>query len=291
MTYAVKLSDPDFGASLRRVADAQIAGAIAALSQPDPRVDGIHRARKSIKKTRAFLRLFRPVWSGSGPEIRALRNSARLVAGHRDLTVQLETLNRLTETVLDSYVTALLRRHLLLTRTWAETSSLPGQIGDMRHSLAVIRNRIPQWTPTRCDWADISAGLARTMDRAETTRLRARQDKDPEALHEWRKHVKDHWYHLRLLRPVRPDKLTPRLRNFDSLGKLLGAHDDICGLRTAALAAPLGPSQQAGFHKALDRAAAKLRKQALRMGDQLAGDDPDKLIRQWGKWERRWRRP
>ncbi|MEA2297262.1 MAG: hypothetical protein QOF77_198, partial [Solirubrobacteraceae bacterium] len=100
MAYRLSFTDevPD---SVRNCVREELVTARALLREgfdEDP-VDAVHEARKSIKKTRALLRLVRPglpkrVYRS---ENRTLRDAARLISGARDADVMVETVEKLAE--------------------------------------------------------------------------------------------------------------------------------------------------------------------------------------------------
>ncbi|HET8799119.1 MAG TPA: CHAD domain-containing protein, partial [Thermoanaerobaculia bacterium] len=50
-------------------------------------------------------------------------------------------------------------------------------------------------------------------------------------LHEWRKRVKEHWYHIQLLRDLWPSMMKPYAAVMQDLSRALGDHHDLHVLR------------------------------------------------------------
>ena len=100
MSYRLQLQEP-LGAELRRVATDELGSAVAGLEAAGPRdrAKAVHSARKSVKKTRALLRLARPGLPGRvyREEQDALRAAGQLLSGTRDADVLGETVDGLAE--------------------------------------------------------------------------------------------------------------------------------------------------------------------------------------------------
>lgn len=84
----------------------------------------------------------------------------------------------------------------------------------------------------------LRGGLKRTYRRGRTGRKRAFAAPTTERLHEWRKRVKYHWYHVRLLQNVWPEPMKVRRRELKVLADLLGDDHDLAVLRQLLLSAP-----------------------------------------------------
>ena len=91
----------------------------------------------------------------------------------------------------------------------------------------------------RLDWPEsrkeLRRGLRQSQRRLRKSWKRARGGSDPEALHEWRKRVKDQMAQLGLLRKVIPDDLKERRKDEKRVAELLGEHRDMLLLVRAVL--------------------------------------------------------
>src|SRR3954463_954491 len=100
MAYRLALTD-DPPNALRRCAREQIEDAVAMLDERggDDPAEAIHEARKSVKKTRALLRIARPALPRRSyrMENHSLRDAARSASGLRDADVMVETVDGLRE--------------------------------------------------------------------------------------------------------------------------------------------------------------------------------------------------
>jgi CHAD domain-containing protein len=80
----------------------------------------------------------------------------------------------------------------------------------------------------------VRTGLERAYRRGRRDLRRVRQDASDEAVHEWRKRVKDLWYQLRLLRNAWPAPLKAASDEAHELSALLGDHHDLAVLAQRA---------------------------------------------------------
>jgi hypothetical protein len=94
MGYRFRRDDASVEAGVRRIADEQLGKAVAALGG-EALHEGVHDARKRVKKLRGLLRLVRPGFKGYAEENRTLRDAARTLSGLRDHAAMIETLDRL----------------------------------------------------------------------------------------------------------------------------------------------------------------------------------------------------
>jgi hypothetical protein len=64
------------------------------------------------------------------------------------------------------------------------------------------RARARGWRVSEDGFGAVVGGLAKTFKRARRAMAQARVEKTDKAFHEWRKRVKYHWYHTRLLERI-----------------------------------------------------------------------------------------
>ena len=77
----------------------------------------------------------------------------------------------------------------------------------------------------------LSPGLRRTYRRGRKARVPAYRQTTPEHFHEWRKCVKNHWYHVRLLQKTWPDLMQGYGQALKRLAELLGDDHDLTVFR------------------------------------------------------------
>ena len=162
---------------------------------------GVHEARKDLKKLRSLLRLLRDGLGKKayGRENRRYRDAARRLSGARDADVKIQTLSSLDERfnkeLLEGAIAGL-RAALERERTRGAPCGVPRSARRRRGGISAGRAAIPEWKISDGGWDLLEPGLRRSYRRGRERMGRARDDPSDENLHEWRKRVKDLWYHL-----------------------------------------------------------------------------------------------
>lgn len=209
MAYAgavTKATDPEerrarrpLGLRLRAYADVELAHACAALGWHGPRRhEGVHLARKHLRRARAVLALVRKPLDQAGHAIdRRVRRLVRGLGRLRDAQAMLETLTRLSEEIAPlklphhAAVRAALRRErdgvlaVLLDRD--------PDLERLRRGLQAVRVRLDgaAWSEVKARHVD--AALARSERRLRDAATRARQHGTAARRHLWRRR----WRRLR----------------------------------------------------------------------------------------------
>jgi hypothetical protein len=166
---------------------------------------------------------------------------------------------------------------------------------DHARRIAAIRKRARHWRldrsgPAADSFAAIAPGLERGWSAAQKAMHRSLRRPDAEALHLWRKRVKDHWYHARLLAPIWPAMMAPHIALAGALGETLGDARD-SALLAAALARPdlAALSGAAAIRARADADAARLADLARHDGMRLLAEPASGLSRRWQGWWDIWR--
>lgn len=285
MPYAILPDDPDVGAAVRRIAREEAEGAVAQARGDGPLPLRVHEMRKAVKKLRGLLRLVRPAMKAARAENDALRDAARALSALRDSAVLLATVEPLAEGLEGS------RREALLAPFRADAAAHAGDAGGDRlppfaAALEALRDRSEGWRIRGDGWSALEPGLLATWRAARAAMGEALRRDSPEAAHEWRKRVKDHWYQARLLTPIWPDLMKPHAGAADALGELLGQANDLAVLAGRLDALPLDPALRAEAAARADARRAGLRAEAEPLGRRLLADTPSALARRWGAWWR-----
>ena len=199
--YRLKAGEP-LPAGIALIAHGRIDHAIAELSgQTDSTPEeAVHEARKDLKKLRALLRMTRGE-VGDGRfrrENACFRDAGRELAGVRDSDVMLETLGALD---LPPEMELELRRKIQAGRRALgggdeRATAASGVVSMLREA----RGRVDDWPLKHDSFDALGDGLERTYRRGRLNFRAARADPTVEALHEWRKRVKELWYQHTLLR-------------------------------------------------------------------------------------------
>ena len=296
MSYRIVKGDGGVQDGVRRIAAEQVDRALAELD--DDALDlaeKVHQVRKRCKKLRGLVRLVRPAFDGYGDENRAFRDAARSLSGVRDARTLIETYDVVAEHFdeqIDRRAFAPIRARLTRdVRKLREDPGIDERLRGFRRAMEAARDRVPAWTLDEEGFDAIAGGLAESYRRAREAMERARSDPDAETLHDWRKRVKYHWYHARLLGDVAPAALAPHVDAVDELSDLLGDHHDL-----AVFEARLGRAPE-DFGARTDVAA--FRALARERGDALAArafavarvplaERPAALVERWRAYWDAW---
>ncbi|MCR8547850.1 CHAD domain-containing protein [Salipiger sp. P9] len=288
MAYRIQTSDRSLTAALRRIAEEQLGAAIAETKRPVAEADeAIHNIRKHCKKLRGLYRLMRSGFADYAEENAAARDAARMSSSLRDAGVLLKTFDALLEGSDPAPYAPL--RQALTGETGAALT--PDEIGAalvrQRKAFKTIRKRSRDWKVAGDPGTVLRTGLSKTWHRAAADMEAARRGADAEAFHDWRKRIKDHWYHSRLLQGFWPGPIRAHRETVKTLSELLGDYQD--------LSVFLGHLDRAE----LPETAEDLRLRALARRDTLAYESrtlaaplfaggPDALPNDWSKHWKHW---
>jgi hypothetical protein len=190
---------------LRRLARRALASARDELIQADPpREEGIHSARKSVKKARAILRLIEAGDGGGlsdGPE--RLRTVNRTLSRLRDADAIIETFDKLKHDhpeLFSEHVYARVRRQLVSRRhslVRAPGRDVPWT--KAARQLGRLAKATKRWRPAHDGFDALAPGIRKTHRRARKNLARATHHGGAADFHEWRKELKTLWYELCLV--------------------------------------------------------------------------------------------
>lgn len=215
--------------ALRRIALEQIDAMLAQADEGDPHAGTAHAIRKRCKKTRGLLRLVRGSFGAYRDEQRALRDVARLLAPAREAKVRLATIDRWCDP--DGGIGP---EDAAALRDWLEahctgrldTIAFDEALVQARALLQAQRGRVAGWTLEDLGFDAVRDGLALTYRRGRDAAREAADLPTPECLHELRKRVKYHRFHLALLRDAWRAPLAAAADEARALGDVLGEHHD-----------------------------------------------------------------
>jgi CHAD domain-containing protein len=244
--------------------------------------EAVHEARKDLKKLRALLRLSRDELGKAAyrRENVCFRDAARELAGTRDSDVMLEALGALE---LPPGVGRDLRKAIEAER---ERDGGDGRNAAARAAVAILkeaRKRVDDWPLERNSFDALAPGLKRTYRRGRRGFRAAGEEPSVEALHEWRKRVKDLWYDHTLLRELWPPVMTTIGDQAHELSDLLGDDHDLAML--AAWVREHVPTAGPEFFGAVERRREELQREALALGALLYAEKPSAFV---ARLERLW---
>ena len=279
--YRLEQDEP-LGEGVRRVAIGRIDHALGALRGEAElsSEQAVHEARKDLKKLRSLLRLVRAAIGEKTyrRELTCFGDAAAELAGARDSDVMLATLGGLE---LPAEVDGPLRQALEAHRL--RTGAAGGASGAAVEILAAARERAGAWTLSGESFDALAPGLERMYRRGRRELRAARAQPSVEGLHEWRKRVKDLWYHHTLLRVVWPPVMKAVGDEAHELSDLLGDDHDLAMLLGWAREHAEAPAE---LVEAVESRRDALQADAFALGARLYADKPRAFLRRlercWG---------
>lgn len=287
----------------QRIALEQLERAIHELDDPQlASAEAVHQARKRLKKLRGLLRLVRPAIGR--PAYRRynkrFRDLGRALSGARDTEVMLQTLAKLREVMTvggeDADLSGL-RRDLEARQERVVISSrgpdLKTRKAAVRLELEDACHGIENWELAAKEFEAVGPGLEEYHRRGCKALVKARRKPDDTRFHEWRKRVKDHWYHVRLLRNTWPALMKTYAGEMKRLSDLLGDDHDLAVFRLTLDEVTDDTLSAASRNALLDCIAQRqqnLRDEAVRLGRRVYADKPKSIRQRIGVGWRVWRK-
>jgi CHAD domain-containing protein len=268
---------------------------------PRPTADTtVHETRKALKRLRALLRALRAELGAARyeRESAALRDCGRRLAGARDAEVMLGTLDALLERhparLAASAGVRALRHQLRAEREHAAAHAIgdPRVRGEVLAELRSVRVRVERWELRERGFELLAPGVERIYAGGRRRMRSARRRQSVEALHMWRKRVKELRYAAETLdRGGKAFKPVRRVaRRADKLGEMLGEEHDLALLHARVRERPRLFAGERKSRKRLLRLIARrrqrLRKRAMREGERLYRRPPRRLLRRIARVQR-----
>ena len=293
MSYAILPAEPVTGA-VQRIALEQLDRAAAMIENDAvPRPAAVYALRKRCKKVRAVLRLARGPLDEAGlysPANAALRDIAAAFSGLRDADVTLAIYDREMAAFaraaprsfdgrrfgpLRASMTRL--RCALLAR---KGEDLATRLDEAHWLLLKFRLGIADWRFRDDGFGALEPGLRNTYGRVLAAAGEVERTGTVLALHEWRKRIKYHRNHLRILRKLAPKTLDARILALWRLGDLLGLDHDLAVVRARIGSDPAfaGVKTRRRFTAILDRRRAAVQAEATAAADETGFPSEDETI-------------
>lgn len=273
--------------AIRRVARGRIDHALDELngntdSSPE---QAVHEARKDMKKLRSLLRLVRAELGDKRyrRENDRFREAGATLARFRDGDVMLATLDGLNS------APPALRSALEAHRRALAAVGRERRIREVLVALEEGRERIADWPLERDGFKPLREGLEGVQRRGRHAWRAVEREPTTEALHEWRKRVKDRWYLLNLLGDAWPAPLKAEADEAHALSDRLGEDHDLAVLQGWAHE-HLGDDDLDGLDDEVERRRTRLQAEAIALGRRLFAERPRDFRRRiadlWKVWGR-----
>jgi CHAD domain-containing protein len=300
MAYSLKRGE-SVPTGMKRIARNQLQAAIEGLRGEGgvTRDQAVHEARKCIKKVRALMRLVQTELGDTYKEETAeLRGTARKLSQLRDTAALIKSFDDLSE----KHKKKRWERSAAPLRTAlvAHKINLEKELGGrerldaMATALKKGRRRVKRWPLEAAGFPAIEDGLEKTFRRGRKALAEAHRTMRSEDIHAWRKRVKDHWYHVRLLEDLWSDEIREEERNLKELEDALGEGLNLNLLRERIQAVPDaygGPKVVLGVVSAIEEERKKLIVRALKIGDAVYRESPKRWLKTirglWKQWHKR----
>lgn len=278
MAFGIGRSE-DFGAAYRRLILEDIAAARAGLLDTalSPE-EGVHGARRRLKRIRSIIRLMRPLLGRRYVAYRDdIRSVARSIAVFRDADV-LQAMATDLRAASGPDQQVLIERAIGSLDT-PRPSRRRGVLIPVLRALEELELDAEDLPVPKDGRALYLRSVHRAYRRGRRSMKRARRTRAAADLHRWRKDAKDLWHLLELARPRLPKRARRHAARLDALAEILGLDHDywITGEHIATVSGDLS-SQEATRHLVASR-RKRLQKRALKRGARLYRRGPGAFLR------------
>ena len=259
------------------------------------RDEAIHDARKSIKKVRATLRLVREQLGDSWTRENAhLRDVAARLSQFRDAFVIIQTFDDLKEKFASGAPARFQSVRASLAKRRAE-SGREEDVGIVLSSAATslrrASKRVKRWPLAGDGFEVLAPGLEKTYRDGRKALARARKKPNAETFHEFRKRVKDHWYHVRLMEGLWTDVMGAYEKSLKDLEDWLGNDHNLTVLQDTIAAEPAfygKPKEIDQIFDLIARYQKELRAEAVPLAERIYEEKPRDFSRRmkhlWDAW-------
>lgn len=286
-------------AGIVNIAKSQIDKAIEEIDDEKlDRHEVVHQVRKRCKKLRGLIRLIRPAFPGYKQENAFFRDVAGKLSFVRDAQSVIECFDDLAEYYGNRAEAALfepVRRHLMNRRSEIADNvvELEERLTTFRARMVEARGRVNTWKITEEGFDAIAGGFMKTYLRGNKAFSQAYEKSSVANFHEWRKRVKYHWYHCRLLREIWPEMLKVHRQTADDLADLLGDDHDLAVLQET-LEKERHNFDDAGeletIFALIGARRAELQHQAQFLGERVYAEKKKHIAKRFGSYWMSWRR-
>ena len=286
MAFRLK-RDAKIGDEVKRIVGRQLELATTELRRiGDPRSDAaIHRARRRVKKIRAVIRLVRPALGGTFQPInKRLRETVDLLAPVADGQGVVEALDRLSEKYQDGFAAATLatfRAGLVEREARADRQAKVDRVLQrVSAALRDERERVKKWKLKGASFKPLARSLETSCRAARKAMAATIAHPTTDNFHLWRRRVKDHWFHVRLLKARCGNRLLAYERRLEQLDDCLGEYHNFALLGAIVMAETSVPRPEGARRlRIIKKHQGELRRQAYALGRRIYAEKPRHFVR------------
>jgi CHAD domain-containing protein len=279
---------------LSRVVEKEFDAAVDDLETRDGDVESaVYSTRKHLKKTRAVLRLFEKDLGDDYSRFDApLRAVGHRLAALRDADAMLQTMKALHEhyprLITQSLFRSVDRALTARKRGAASRQQSVRLLAEASRTLRKNRKAVPSEIRRTARPRAMRGGIERGYRRARKEMARLKEEPEDLRFHAWRRRVKDHWYHMRLLEGLN-GRVGPRVRLLKQLETWLGDDHNLVVLRDTILKTPSRFGTETAIAVVLgciEKYQTTLRRRALKQGRRLFRHSASDFRKQLERWFR-----
>lgn len=254
----------------------------------------VHHARKSLKRARAVLRVFRcAIAPATFRRLNlTLRDAARPLTSLRDTKVLLDTLAAVQEyfgAAASGIPTAALQLKLKARRVGVRRTAGTATLASTRRSLQQVLKDIERTRVHEDGWHTLGPAIRRIYRGGRAAQREVCRERSDEKLHEWRKRVKHLWHALQILEPLRPASLEELADQVHQLADLLGDDHDLALLSQRVREEMSDERARQALIALIVKRRLALQERALALGERLFLDKPrrfeSRLEKYWLRWQ------
>lgn len=270
---------------VRRVVTDRLVQAEASLASGTPK--GVHETRKRLKELRALLRLLQGALGkrAFASRNRRLRDLGRELSSLRDSAALVESWDKLGESDRKRFASPAMKRvrQRLQERADQQIAAASGH-PELLQELATLREDVAGWKLAGQSFALFARGLEDHYKAGRQALKTARDKPTDDTLHDWRKRVKDHWYHTQLLTAAWPTEFKTRQKNLKRLSEYLGDDHDLAVMQLLLTSEPIlfgASNTRQAIAESLVLQRERLQAKAFSLGLRLYLDKPTVLAERW----------
>jgi CHAD domain-containing protein len=291
MEYTLQ-PDEHVSDGIKRIVDGKIERGIDHIDEGDDVHETVHEVRKRCKEIRAAVRLVRPVLPTYKRENVHYRDAARRISDIRDAHAAIETFDDHlrpaveARSALDDSTLADIRATLIDRReTMTAEQDLERRLAQVRADLVEGRDRVPDLPIATEGYDAVAGGLRKSYKRARNRMGEAYEDPEFERFHEWRKRIKYHRYHTRLLRRVWVGPMKRRRAELKELSDIIGYENDLAEFEMVIHDEELfAPATREILNEILTAKRSEFHRRGRPLGERLFAEAPDRLVNRLGAY-------